>query len=304
MACNCSSTVIPTVTPVPDPDPSAPKAPDGTVIGKDISKGGTIAAYGSPGGSGVSGSGGGYTANGTQHSTGTNYTPSAPRSVPPGLGGLSAQYESGGKGPGAVGQDSNGGFSYGTYQIATNTGTMNNYMSYLQQNNPTAYQTLQAAGGATAARAGDPAFIQAWQTMAQNDPAFAASQTSFIQSTHYDPAVANIQAATGIDISQRSLGVQNAVWSAAVQMGPNSQMFTQAFAGKNTSNMSDADIVNALYDARGSTTSNGSLQYFQSSSPGVQASVANRFVSERQGALSQIGSSQQVATKVVNAQTG
>ena len=273
----------------PAPDPTASTAPDGTPLGKDISNGGKTPAYGSPGGGGTAGSGGGYTANGSQHATGGNYVPGTPnKNVPAGLGGLSQQYESGGKGAGAIGQDSTGGYSYGTYQIATNTGTMNNYMSYLQQNNPDEYAKLQAAGGANAARAGDPNFQNTWKDMAANDPAFAQSQHDFIQSSHYDPAAANIKAQTGLDVSTKSLGVQNAIWSTAVQNGPNSAVFTNAFAGKDVSKMSDTDIVNAIYDERGKTNGNGGLAYFSSSTPAVQQSVANRFVSERQGALNQI----------------
>ena len=52
--------------------------------------------------------------------------------------------------------------------------------------------------------------------------------------------------------------------------------------------MSDADIINAIYDERGRTTPSGTLVYFSSSSPAVQKSVANRYKSERQSALAML----------------
>jgi hypothetical protein len=51
------------------------------------------------------------------------------------LGNLAGEYESNGDAR-AIGFDSTGGYSYGEYQIASNTGTMNNYMNYIQTNNP------------------------------------------------------------------------------------------------------------------------------------------------------------------------
>jgi hypothetical protein len=52
--------------------------------------------------------------------------------------------------------------------------------------------------------------------------------------------------------------------------------------------MTDAQIINAIYDERGSKTPSGSLRYFQNSTAEVQASVSNRFKDERQTALGSI----------------
>ena len=272
-------------------DPNIPTI-DGIPVGKDGSLGGTQAYYGSPGGGGpiggTAGSGGAYANAGSQYATGTNYVPRAANSnVAKGLGSASAKYESNGD-PGAIGHDSTGGYSYGEYQIATKTGTMNNYLTSLQTSDPSAYAKLQAAGGADGAAAGSPEFQSAWKDLAANDPNFEASQHDFIQSTHYDVAASNIQNSTGLDISTRSKAVQDAVWSTAVQNGPNSSVFTNALAGKDVKNMTDAQIVNALYDERGATTSTGSLKYFSSSSASVQNSVKNRFANERQDVLAEI----------------
>lgn len=289
----CTNAPTKTVGVADNIDPNEPTV-DGIPVGKDGSLGGTQAYYGSPGGGGpvggTVGSGGAYANAGSQYATGTNYVPKAANTnVAKGLGSASAKYESNGN-PGAIGYDKTGGYSYGEYQIATKTGTMNNYLNSLQTSDPDAYAKLQAAGGASAAAAGTPEFQAAWKDCAANDPNFEASQHSFIQSTHYDIAAANIQNSTGLDISKRSKAVQDAVWSTAVQNGPNSKVFTNALAGKDVKNMSDAQIVNALYDERGATNANGSLKYFPSSSASVQNSVKNRFVNERQDVLAEIPS--------------
>lgn len=264
--------------------------PDGTPLGKDGSQGGKLPYYSAPGGgvgratSENDRAGGGYVDAASEHATGANYKASAANSkVSKELGGLSSKYESNGN-PGAIGYDTKGGYSYGSYQIAANTGTMNNFLKYEQENNPDAYAKLVAAGGVNGAVSGSSDFQSTWKSLA-TDSTFDADQKSFIQSTHYDVAVSNIQNSTGIDINSRSLAVQDAVWSTAVQNGPNSNVFKNAFSGKDTSTMSDSDIINAIYDERGKYNSNGSLSYFSSSTAAVQNSVANRLQNERSQAL-------------------
>lgn len=267
---------------------SVDKAPDGTILGDDGSQGGKIPYYATPGGSMTGGnSGGPYTASDSMHATGANYSAKKMGTVSTELGGLSSQYESNGD-PGAIGKDGTGGYSYGSYQIATKTGTMNNFLEYEKVNNPDAYAKLEAAGGADGASSGSSEFQSTWKDLASNDSSFASDQKGFIESTHYDVAASNILNNSGLDISKRSLAVQDAVWSTAVQNGPNSAVFTNAFAGKDTSNMSDADIINSLYDERSKTTSSGSLVYFSKSSTSVQNSVKNRFTNERTQALSML----------------
>lgn len=270
---------------------SSDTTPDGTPIGQDGSKGGTIPYYASPGGGGGQATltndrnGGPYTASASEHATGKNYNPKpANKNVSKELGGLSEKYESNGD-PGAIGYDRKGGYSYGSYQIASNTGTMKNFLSYEKENNPSAYAKLMAAGGVNGAQTGSSSFQSAWKDLASNDSNFSSDQKSFIQSNNYDVAVSNIKNSTGLDINSRSLAVQDAVWSTSVQNGPNSSVFKNAFAGKDVSKMSDSDVINAIYDERGSYNANGSLKYFSGSSPAIQNSVANRLASEKSDAL-------------------
>ena len=64
------------------------------------------------------------------------------------IGALSSHFESGEQGPGVVGYDSNGGTSYGTYQISSRAGTMKHFMDYLSEQAPDLAGKLKAAGAA------------------------------------------------------------------------------------------------------------------------------------------------------------
>ncbi|MFI5350984.1 MAG: hypothetical protein ACHQ2Z_15665, partial [Elusimicrobiota bacterium] len=200
-------------------------------------------------------------------------------------GSLSARYESGGRGAAAIGYDSTGGYSYGTYQIATKTGTMGAFFDSLD---PELLQPLLDAGGLSAAASGSADFKAAWVALASN-PDFVQAQADFIQETHYDPQAAKIEAATGLDLSQHSLALQNVVWSVSVQNGGNTNLIVNALSGMDVSNMSDADIINAIYAAREQTTVNSAgvtvLKYFSKSTPAVQKAVLIRFQSENAAAL-------------------
>jgi hypothetical protein len=190
---------------------------------------------------------------------------------PAGLGGLSAQFESNGR-PDSVGRDSTGGPSYGTYQIATKTGTFDKFMGWLQGSNPAAAKALQEAGGAAGAKAGTPQFVAAWKGLAR-DAGFAQSQHDFIKSTHFDPLVQKL-AGKGLDVTKRSKGLQDVIWSTAVQHGGGTDVVESALAkiGKPPEKVTDAELTSAIYAERRGR--------FGSSTKAVQASVMNRFNDE------------------------
>lgn len=213
----------------------------------------------------------------------SNYSGKAPPESE-GLGGLSKKYESKGD-PTVIGYDSTGGHSYGEYQIATKTGTMDNYMNYVKTNDPETYNRLQAAGGAEAAKRGDPGFKAAWkETM--SDPERAKSQHGFISASHYTPAASKIAKTTGIDVSQRSKAVQDVVWSTSVQHGAGgaNKIFARATANLGP-NPSDEEIIKAVYTER---SKNNGAGYFGSSTPGVRSSVVRRFKKEEADALAML----------------
>ena len=233
------------------------------------------------------------------------------------LGKISEKYESNGK-PGAIGNDSTGGYSYGSYQIASKVGSMKNFIDFLQteSNGYTEFYTqLQNVGGDAAARKGTNAFKNKWRELAK-DSRFSQAQHDFIQRTHYDPAVNKIKKNHGIDICGKphSNGLQDAIWSSAVQHGPNGavSIFKRALERlhnikiaeaveaqeklptfeETISTATDAEIITEIYNEKLKLYSGkdsryiGSLAYFKRSTKSVQASVANRFRSEKSDALS------------------
>jgi len=208
------------------------------------------------------------------------------------LGSISSKYESNGK-PGAIGNDTTGGFSYGSYQIATKTGTMKEFFKFVESDDR--YKkfgtSLNNAGGTSGASSGSSQFQNEWKRLANNDPDFGQAQHDFIQGSHHNPAVRKIKQSTGIDVCDGSWsnGVQDAVWSTAVQHGSGgaNTIVQRALArtGKTASNVTDQELISAIYAERGKKNASGNLHYFRNSTSGVQNSVANRFIQEEKDAL-------------------
>jgi hypothetical protein len=205
--------------------------------------------------------------------------PSAtPASAPRYHGSLSARYESGRAGSRAIGYDRVGDHSYGAYQIATNTGTMRRFMSFLQRDYGDIYQTLQSAGGEEGARAGSAVFRQAWQQLSTNGRMLEAER-AFIGSTHYEPLARKAQRENGLDLSQRSQALREVVWSTAVQHGGGTNVVSRALSRLGTTSaegISDQQLIAAIYEERNTR--------FGSSTDAVRQSVQRRFQDEQQRA--------------------
>lgn len=164
------------------------------------------------------------------------------------LGSISERFESGGRGPGTVsgGQGDPGGVSYGTYQLASRTGT--------------AAAFLRGEGARWAGRLcdppGSPAFSAAWKDIAACEAGdFAAAQHAFIARTHYRPVIKAVTAALGYDLGKRHPAVRDAVWSAAVQHGGAAGLAKTAVTdadGKanRATTVHDRAFVEALYRRR------------------------------------------------------
>ncbi len=195
------------------------------------------------------------------------------------LGSLSAQYESNGR-PGAIGYDRVGGFSYGAYQIAANTGTLSSFLTFLANEYPEAAASLQTAGGNPAGRQGTPAFKSAWKTLA-TDPKFNLAQHDFIKATHYDPFASKLRDELALDLAKRTDQLRNVAWSVAVQHGPANSIFKNALAQRRAEPaLEDKAIINAVYDERSRVD-----VYFRRSSDRVKAAIRERYVHERRQSL-------------------
>lgn len=211
-------------------------------------------------------------------------TREAPRRPEPNdgeLGSLSRRFESNGK-PGAIGKDTNGGWSYGLYQLASKQGSIARFLTFLQDTPSYAdlAAPLVAAGGDAAARRGDPGFVGAWKEAADS-PRFSQAQHAFIKATHYEPFLHNLTAA-GIDLTQRLPAIQDVVWSIAVQHGPGRvELFTRPWEKLDaTGRANDKALINAVYAERSKVST-----YFASSSEAERASVLRRFEKELADAL-------------------
>ena len=226
------------------------------------------------------------------------------------LGSVSAEFESNGK-PGIVGFDSTGGYSYGLYQISTadakgGAGTFPKFMVYLKDEHPKYHDILESVGGYEAAR-GDVIgpnntqertvkFKEKWKQLAtENKDEFTKIQHDFIQRSHYDPAVNNIKKDSGIDLCDgtHSAGLQDAIWSTSVQHGSRGakNIFMKALenvknaTGKKTTEITDKELIEAIYDERGR---DGGNAYFKNSKQSIKDSVVNRFKKEKAKALSMV----------------
>ncbi len=200
------------------------------------------------------------------------------------LGSLSERFESNGK-PGAIGWDSTGGFSYGSYQIAAKTGTLKHFMEFLTRDFADIALPLVAAGGAAAGLAGSEAFKQAWRQLAKDESRFEEAQHGFIQATHYDPFAQRLLAQLGLDLAARSAALRDVAWSVAVQHGPGNKVFFNALNGKPVAAMNDDAVIAAVYAERSNL-----MRYFPRSTPRVREALAGRFEHEKRLALAMLTS--------------
>jgi hypothetical protein len=206
-------------------------------------------------------------------------------------GKLSAVFESGKQGAVCIGYDRVGGTSYGTYQIASRTGSMDRFLRFLRHEAPELASRLKRSGPAnTGSRAGG--MPEEWRRIAAEQPErFEKLQREFIKKDHYQPARNKILAATGLDIDQAPHAVQEVLWSTAVQHGPTgaARIFTRAIdaveAVGSTESMGveDSDfagLVSKVYDSR--------KGQFGSSSSRVRSSVRDRLSREEDMALTML----------------
>jgi len=198
------------------------------------------------------------------------------------LGGLSAKYETGGRGAGTVstGSGDPGGVSYGSYQMATRTGTVKRFVAQADFRWGKDFQNLTP---------GTAPFTTKWKAIAIAEPLdFQESQHEFIKRTHYDPLVKKTLNEESLDVNTRSRALQDVVWSTSVQHGGGCSIVRNALAKidrDQTRDDFDERLIRAIYAERGRRRADGNLAWFSKSSPGVQAGVAKRFQNELNDAL-------------------
>ena len=189
------------------------------------------------------------------------------------LGQTSSRYETGGRGPGTVstGAGDHGGVSYGSYQLSTNEGSVQEFLRY---NHTIGAEFKKLTPGTKA-------FNEKWEALASADPkGFHAAQHDFIQHKFYDVQMDRLQNA-GVDLSQRGAAVQDMLWSTSVQYrGLTKGIVTGGLAGKDVTQLSDADIVSAVQDYKRDHNST-----LFASSPTLWPGLLKRAANEKQDLL-------------------
>lgn len=157
------------------------------------------------------------------------------------IGDTSKQYETSGIGPGMVstGEGDKGGISYGSYQLSTNEGSVQEFL-----NQSPKYKAIF-----NGMKPGTTAFSNQWKVEAKKDPeGFHQAQHDFIESKFYNVQV-NALVKNGIDLRDRGPAVQDMLWSTSVQYrGLTQTVFTNALKGKDLSKLSDVDIIKSVQD--------------------------------------------------------
>ena len=195
------------------------------------------------------------------------------------VGMISAKYEAGGYNGGMVssGQGDYGGVSYGIPQFSTNTGSADEFVSWLKQN----HSNIGNYFGNY--KAGTTEFTNAWKkAYADFGDTFSDIQVDYAYNKFAVPLAKLAQQKTGIDYT-RSPALQELVYTTALQFGSGSLGLSAL--GNVTSDMSDADIINASFDKKIANYKS----YFKSSSASVQESARNRFTNERNDILALVG---------------
>lgn len=196
------------------------------------------------------------------------------------LGSYVKRWESGGRGPKAIGKDSRGGTSYGTYQLAVRTGTFREFLKWARINGGVfgksisdAFSTMSKSD-LDAGKTGPGAVL--WQKFANINDGKSLHQleTNYIADTHYGRALKNIKDPNAKALINKDRGLREALWSTAVQHGPGDP--TNGAAGIFNSTykpgISAADWLKAIYAKRGTQ--------FNKAKPNERAAVLKRFKEE------------------------
>lgn len=204
------------------------------------------------------------------------------------LGNLSERFESGGHGPGAVsgGSGDPGGVSYGLYQLSSRTGAVARF--------------LESEGAAWARdfetrSPGDEAFSRAWRQVAGREPqAFAAAQRTFIERTHYRPAVGAVFEETGVDLDSRHRAIRESAWSVAVQHGRAARILAEAVRIVDGQNVGDdrasfdRALIEAIYERRSAYVLRVAGRAGAAAARTLRSIVRNRYPAELKAALAML----------------
>lgn len=208
------------------------------------------------------------------------------------LGQTSEKYETGGRGPGTINNYNGaaagdyGGASYGSYQFASflpekNTQT-GKARPVFNGNSPVeAYlKDSQFKSEFVNLKPATPEFDAKWREIGSSKAeTFKNDQHDYVQRKYYDVMAANLQR-KGLDLSGFGPGVQDLIWSTAVQFGPSCTSIFQTPL-KDKAVLTDKDIINLVSEYKIKTVD----VYFKNSSESIRSGLRSRFESEKNDLL-------------------
>lgn len=219
-------------------------------------------------------------ANGLNYVTGNDHRAVAPGTTPPissaapaaagpsdatrRIGDVSAQYESRGRADTiSTGANDRGGKSYGEFQLASGTGTL---QAYLKQS--------EYGKWFKGMEPGTPEFDKTWRDLA-SFPEFAQDQHDYIRRTHYEPAAAK---AESLGFRMDDPRVQEAVWSGSVQHGGWKKVLAETAGTEGFADMDSEAQIRQLYSRR----SDYALRH---TDPALHRGIASRYRNEVESVL-------------------
>jgi len=193
------------------------------------------------------------------------------------VGGLSSRFESGRDGPAAVGFDRVGGTSYGTFQLSSAKGSLQEFLGYLEAQSPALAERLREAGPANTGSASG-AMPDAWRAIAAEFPEeFGRLQREFVEKTHYRPALSGILEQLGIGENMLPKALREVVFSTAVQHGATGaqNVFGRVLEDMRADGSLEfyRDLIEKVYAERG--------RHFGGSTERVREAVLSRFTREK-----------------------
>ena len=132
------------------------------------------------------------------------------------IGALSEKYEGGGPATVSTGAGDAGGVSYGTYQLAANTGSVRSFIGWLLERNDFGKDYGNALN---AFEPGSSAFSEKWKDLAETDPeGFGNLQDEYVLPSYYEPAI-EVLKERGVSADTLPDALKAVVFSNSIQHG-------------------------------------------------------------------------------------
>lgn len=138
------------------------------------------------------------------------------------LGSYVKRFESGKGGTATIGYDGPGGTSYGSYQLSSKMGSLAEFVNWLRNKSPEAYNVLYPMLNQANTGSRQGAFPNAWLQLVKEGKITHELEHEFFMNKFYGKALSLIQKANPemAQWIQSNRALQECLWSSAVQHGP------------------------------------------------------------------------------------